>query len=206
MDEYKSNSHKSREITPPTADKKITPVVQGVVSQKKKSKFASTFLAEDIGNIKTYVLSEVLVPAIKKAFSDVVTNGIEMLLYGETKRRDSRDRDRVSYVKYYDRDRDSRDRHSSDRDRRRDEYPTRTENYQNIVVPTRADAEEVFNRLDEILEVYNIVSIADVCELCGIRAEYTDHSYGWTSLRTAEPQKVRDGWLLRFPKAVPIKQ
>lgn len=37
------------------------------------------FISEDAGNIKSYVVLDVLVPAIKKAIADIVTGGIDML-------------------------------------------------------------------------------------------------------------------------------
>ena len=90
MEDYPSNSYNSRqyqkEKDSTTEPKKIESVVSGKVRTKKKSearKFADIFITEDIANVKTYVFMDVLVPAIKKAISDIVTNGIDMILYGE---------------------------------------------------------------------------------------------------------------------------
>ena len=46
-------------------------------------KFADVFISEDVNNVKSYIVMDVLVPAIKKAISDIVTNGIDMILYGK---------------------------------------------------------------------------------------------------------------------------
>ena len=85
MENYPSNSHKTREQN---TDKKVEKVVSGKTSTKKKSgirKLSDTFLSEDIGNVKNYIFAEVLLPAAKKLVSDIVTNGIDMMLYGEIK-------------------------------------------------------------------------------------------------------------------------
>ena len=58
--------------------------------------------------------------------------------------------------------------------------------------------------MDELLETYDIVSVADLYDLVGKTCNYTDNKYGWTNLRNAEPVRVRDGWLLKLPKAGPI--
>lgn len=87
MEEYKPNSHKSKEeqkdLVP---EKRVEKVISGTVKPKKKSemqKFADVFISEDVNNVKSYIVMDVLVPAIKKAISDIVTNGIDMILYGE---------------------------------------------------------------------------------------------------------------------------
>ena len=92
MEQYGPNSHKSKEAQKEGAassDKKVEKVISGSAKPKKKGemqKFADVFISEDVGNVKSYILMDVLVPAIKKAISDIVTNGIDMILYGETGR------------------------------------------------------------------------------------------------------------------------
>ena len=87
MEEYKSNSYKSKEQTEVPEEKKIQKVANGKTRKKSElSKFANVFISEDVQNVKSYILMDVLVPAIKKAISDIVANGIDMLLYGESGR------------------------------------------------------------------------------------------------------------------------
>ena len=123
MDNYKPNSHKARQEEKQTEKKKVEKVVTGKVKVKKKgemSKLADIFISEDVANVKSYIFMDVLVPAIKKAVSDIVTDGIDMILYGSTghsKRRGGADK--VSYRNYSDRD---RDRYSRDDNRTRSGY------------------------------------------------------------------------------------
>ena len=92
MEEYGPNSYKSKEEKKEAAnvpEKKVGKVIAGSAKSKKKGemqKFADVFISEDVGNVKSYIFMEVIVPAIKKAISDVVTNGIDMILYGESGR------------------------------------------------------------------------------------------------------------------------
>lgn len=206
--EYKSNSHRSREkenIKEKDYEKRqLKKVVKGKVKVKKKSearKFADTFISEDIQNIKSYVIGEVLIPAAKKALSDIVTNGIDMLLYGEagvSKRRSSNS-SRVSYSRYYEderRDRRDRERYSS---RSRSGY-----NFDDISFETRGEAESVLFAMEEEIDNYGIVSVSDLYELVGITGNYTDNKYGWTDLRTAVVTRRRDGYVIKLPRALPI--
>ena len=191
MAEYKSNSHRSKEQS---SDKKVEKVISGNAKVKKRSA-----LSDDIQNIKSYVVMDVLIPAAKKAISDIVTNGIDMILYpggnGRPKRPNA---NHVSYRSYYDnRDRDRR--YDPETRSRRSSY-----SYDDIIIDTRAEAEEVLERMDELLDTYNVVSVADLYDLVGISCSYTDNKYGWTNLRNAEVIRVRDGYFLKLPKAGPI--
>lgn len=203
MTDYKANSHKVREEqkSKEVVKKDIQPVAKAKTKKKSEvKKFADVFIAEDITSVKDYVVNDVLIPAAKKAISDIITNGVDMILYGEAKGRDRR-RDggsRVSYTKYYERDRD-RDR-DYDRSRtRRSVY-----DYDDIILDTRGEAEDVLNRMDDLIDAYGMVSVADLYDLVGISGNYTDNKYGWTNLRNAEVRRTRDGYLLKLPKALPF--
>lgn len=200
MENYKPNSHKSKEQQEPVPEKKLEKVVQGKVTTKKKSevsKLADIFVPGDVANVKSYVIMDVLVPAVKKAISDIVTNGIDMILYGESGRtRKSGPASRVSYSQYYDRDRVRRDREPV--------APRANYSYNDILLDNRGEAEEVLARMDELVATYGMVSVADLNELVGITGNYTDNNYGWTNIKSAYVQRVRDGYLLKLPRAIPI--
>lgn len=202
MAEYAPNSHKSKETSTAvsTDDKKVKKVVAGKVRTKKKSemsKFKDVFIAEDAQNVKSYIFMDVLVPAVKKAISDIVRDGIDMILYGDTKR--SSRSSNSSYVSY-------RDYSNRDRDRRDDRRTVRSGfDFEDIIFETRGDAEEVRSLMDELLDQYQVVSVADLYDLAGMSSPYTANKYGWTNLRNAEVVRVRDGYMLKLPKALPIK-
>ncbi len=198
MEEYKSNSHASKEKEKNSEEKKVEKIISGNARAKKKSefsKFADVFVSEDAGNVKSYILMEVLVPAVKKAVSDIVTNGIDMLLYGETgvhKRNGASSK--VSYRSYYD-----RSNRSSSNSRTRNGY-----SYDDIILDNRGEAEEVLSRMDEIVATYGTVSVADLYDLVGITGAYTDNKYGWTDIRSASVVRVRDGYMIKLPRALPL--
>lgn len=202
-EEYKPNSHKFRESESKelVEKKKIEKVVSGKVKTKPKSgvtKFTEVFISEDAANVKSYIVMDVLIPAVKKAISDIVRDGIDMILYGDSKSR--RSSSSSSYVSYRD-----YSRRDDDRDRFRDSRPRSGYNHDDIILETRGEAEEVLTRMDELIETYGVVSVADLYDLIGKTCEYTDNKYGWTNIRNAEPIRVHDGWMLKLPKALPIK-
>ena len=200
MEEYRPNSHKSKtEIAVP--EKKVEKVVKGEVKIRKKSGFSKlvdTFISEDASNVGSYVLMDVLVPAVKKAISDIVKDGIDMFLYGGRSGGSSSHStvDRVSYRKYSD---------SRPDDRRRDEGSSRRGyEHDDIVLETRGEAEEVLLQMDALIDTYGQVSVADMYDLVGKRCNFTDNNYGWRNIRNAEPIRVRDGFMLKLPRPIPI--
>lgn len=200
-EEYKSNSHRSKEgkTEALTDRKKVEKVVHGRVRTKPKSgvsKITDIFISEDAANVKSYIVMDVLVPAVKKAISDIVRDGIDMILYGESKGRKSSSAS--GYVSYRDYSR------SDDRDRFRDSRSRSSYAHDDIVLDSRGEAEEVLTRMDELIDTYGNVSVADLYDLVGKSSEYTDNKYGWTNIRNAEPIRVRDGYMLKLPKALPI--
>lgn len=196
MEEYASNSHKSKE------EKKIESVVSGQAKTKKKSdiqKLTDIFVSEDVSNVKSYILMDVLVPAVKKAISDIVTNGIDMILYGENGRsKKSTSASKVSYRSYYDRENDTR----------RDYRASAARNvfeYDDILFETRGDAESVLDAMNDIISQYGRVSVADLYDLANVQtSNYTANKYGWTDIFGCRPSRVRDGYILKLPRPIPL--
>ena len=200
-EEDKSSAHRSKEGKPEalTDRKKVEKGVHGRVRTKPKSgvsKITDIFISEDAANVKSYIVMDVLVPAVKKAISDIVRDGIDMILYGESKGRKSSSAS--GYVSYRDYSR------SDDRDRFRDSRSRSSYAHDDIILDSRGEAEEVLTRMDELIDTYGNVSVADLYDLVGKSSEYTDNKYGWTNIRNAEPIRVRDGYMLKLPKALPI--
>lgn len=202
MAEYKSNSFKSKETE--ADDKKVEKVVKGEVSVKKPGvgkKFGDVFLNETGENVKNYILFDVLLPAIKDAIVDVITNGTNMLFYGSGSSGRSKrggTNSRTSYSSYY-RGSVSRD----DRVESRRTYRDRA-GVKEIIFDNRADAQEVLECLEEILDKYRMVSVADYYELCGQTGTYTDRNYGWSDISSSTISRDRDGYIIKLPKAEPF--
>lgn len=189
MEQYKSNSNSSREResekqTP--KKKNIEKVTKGAARTKKKSKFLDSFIAEDVKDVKDYLIGDVLVPTIKSTIAEMVSNGVDMYLFGEVRhgRKKSQRGNRTPYRDYYDR----RD------DRRRESRRGAAYDFESVIVESRGEAELVLDRMDEIIDNYDSVSITDLYDLVGYDGgKYTDSKYGWTSLRGVDIARLRDG-------------
>lgn len=203
-DNLPDNSHKARNEkakAPVPAEKRAEKVIKGKAKVKKNEmrKWSDVFIAEDASNVGNYILMDVIVPSIKKAFYEGITGALDMLLYGGRGGSGKRPTaDKVSY----------RDYNGVSRRDERSYNSTRTASgysYDDIVVDTRGEAETVLLRMDEIMEEYESVRVADLYDLVGVTGNYTDNNYGWTNIRNAEVVRVRDGYKIKMPRAIPLK-
>lgn len=193
------NSHKSKAEQRESEKKRVEkPVVTNPVKTRKNVSrgLVDTFINEDAKNIKSYILMDVLVPAIKNAVTAIVKDGIDMLLWGETgKNGKSSNASKISYRNYYD---------SGSSGRRYANTSNSGYSYDDVVFSSRAEAEEVLTRMDELIDQYGYVTVGDLLDMAGITGNYTDNKYGWTNVSTAQPIRVRDGWIIKLPRVVPI--
>lgn len=200
IEQFPSNSlhdQKEKEDEP----KKV--IIKQVATGRRVTK---NVVITTLRNVGTYILLDILIPAAKNTLSDMVNNASDMILFGEpkTRRRDrERSGPRVSYTSYYDRDRD-RDR-PYDRDRRDRVYGRSRFDSDEILLPTREDAEEVIQSMFDIFDQYNAVTVSEFLELVGLPDEYTDRNYGWTTnLRDVEVRRIRDGYIIDLPNPRPL--
>lgn len=218
MDDFPSNSHKSRTPSPvdekrvaPEPEKRVEKIVEGTVIQRKKPlgrRFMETFFSGDAHGVVSYIIVDVLLPAAKDTVADAVSQGFERLLFGEVRSTSRRTGARPSgssgFVSY--------NRYSSSSPARREEPRGReispraraTHDFDEIILATRSEAEEVVGRLFDVVARYEAATVADLYELLGLTAKFTDDKWGWTDLRGAGVTRVRNGYLLDLPRPEPL--
>lgn len=194
MAEYKLNSNAAKEANA-AVHKKREKVVSAETSTRKKSDVEK--FAMDISSVKSTVISDIVVPTIKQLISEMIKTSVDMLLFHEVRRDDRRPTaSKISYNSYYE-------------DRGRYATPNTARNaydYEDVVFQSRGDAESVLGAMEEIIDQFGIVSIADFYELSDIsNTNFTTTKYGWTNLRTAEVLRLRGGgYGIKFPRATKI--
>ena len=203
--EVPSNAHNSKNPRKKVAsnDKKITKVISGSAKTVKKNeftKFADIFISEDVNSVKSYIVNDVLIPTIKTAISDIVCNGLNMFLFGERGRGKSSG-SKVSYRNYYEREGSYRDYSNSSINQKRGF------DYENIQFTSRGDAESVLISMEEVIEEYNMVSVADLYDMADISTDnYAANKYGWTNLASARVVPTRGGYIIQLPKPQPLNK
>lgn len=196
------NSFSAREAKPKAEqpEKKFDKVTTGEVRTKKKSEVKKIFrslVPEDITSFRAEARQDVLIPAIKRVLFEIFS-----LFFlgdrGAAESRRNRSRSSVSYRDYYQDPRDDR------RDRGRPRMVGMYE-YDDVIFPTRGDAEIVLEELEAAIEMYGQVSVADLYDLAGVTCNtYTANRYGWEDLRNARVVSTRDGYIIQLPRTVQI--
>jgi len=214
---FPSNSQTQKASPSKKEEKKVERVTRGEVIQRKKSlgtRFKETFISgADSKSVLEYVLFDILVPAAKDMVVDATQAGLERKFYGETRSAGRRGYNRANSIvsgaggyQAYNRMGGSVLR--SDPRAREEVRPSRRSrakhDFGEIVMESRAEANEVLDALFELISKFEVATVADLYELTGIPAEFTDNRWGWEDLRGADVVHVRDGYLLELPQPVAI--
>lgn len=202
--EFPPNSEASKKGAP--NGKNIQPIVSGSAVRRKKSlrkQFSETFVAGDFRTAVRYVLFDVLLPAAKDTIVEAGSQGIEKLIFGDSRRRGSTPppSGAMGYVQYH---RMSGASRSSGPSRAISREARSRHNFDEIVLDQRAEAEEVIDRLFDLVNKYDQATVADLYELVGLASVHTDHKWGWEDLMGAGVSRVRGGYLLDLPEPEPL--
>lgn len=195
------NTDKAKEGASP--EKKV--IAKAKVQKKSAIKEAlRTFFAQDLPEIAEHLVIDVAIPAAKNAITDMVTQGIQQLLYGEV---DPRRRSTSGYTSYSSSSRLDRGRayYESRRTERREPRQPKPTNVEDLVFDTRGDAVDVIEFIAEQIDEHGQVSVADLMSSAGIQPRYTDERWGWTTIDAFEIRQIREGWLVSADRPEPIK-
>ena len=191
-------------------EKKISRIVDGEVVRRKQGlgkRFGQLFVAGDSRSVTQYVLMDVLLPAAKDMFTDAISQGVERLIYGESRPSTRRGPTNGSgYISYnrYSQSRTPGPPRDTNPVGRMSRQARAVHNFDEIILPTRREAEEVLDFMFDLLTRYETVSISDLYELVGETGQFTDEKWGWTNLTGSSVTRVRDGYLLNLPRPVAI--
>lgn len=166
MPEYPDNSHSARENTSPPS-KRVEKVVNGTAKTRKQSevkKFAGIFMPDEVGDVKTFIITDVVIPGLKNAIADVVS----IVLFGEAGRIGTRKNagSKVSYQRYYDDPRRDDRRNYNQRPR-----PVAGFEFDDIIFDNRGDADLVLDQLESAIANYGMASVLDLYDLAGLTCQ-----------------------------------
>jgi hypothetical protein len=206
--DYQSNSKKAKQGEQ-KPEKDIQPVVTGQVIVQKRSlgrKFRDLFIEADIKSVMRYVVSDVLLPAARNTIVDASTKGIERMMYGESaiRRRNWGTGPRITTY------------NSPINRGYRDGVPPRNappvtpgprtlrNARDDFILSSREEGELLIERMQDILDTYEVVSVADLNALVGFPTSHIDNKWGWHQLGDVQVRQVREGFLVDLPQAEPI--
>lgn len=195
------NTDKAKEGASP--EKKV--IAKAKVQKKSAIKEAlRTFFARDLPEIAEHLVVDVAIPAAKNVITDMVTQGIQQLLYGKV---DPKRLSTYGYTSYSSSSRVNRRTgyYESRRTERREPHQPKPTNVEDLVFDTRGDAIDVVEFIAEQIEEYGQISVADLMSSVGIQPRYTDERWGWTTTDAFEIRQIREGWLVSADRPEPLK-
>lgn len=203
--EFPSNSEAGkRGVT--GGGKNLDPIVTGGAVRRKRSlrkQFKETFVAGDAKSAIQYVIFDVLLPAAKDMVVEAGSQGIEKLIFGDSRRRRGSTTPYSGPTGYINYNRYSAP-HQMGPERALSRQARARHNFDEIVLDLRSEAEEVIDRLLDLVSQYGAASVADLYELVGLTAAHTDNKWGWTDLHGAGVSRIRGGYLLDLPEPLPL--
>lgn len=206
--EFPSNRKTTPNIKPP--EKRTEQIVSSEVTRRKKTlgrRFSETFVGGDARSVWSFVLIDVVVPAAKDMIADAFSQGIEKMIYGDAYSRSRRTGRHPSEGPYINYNKISKAQHRGSnygQPPRMSKQARATHDFDDIILATRAEAEEVLERMYDLLSKYETATVSDLYDLVGITGHYTDNKWGWFDLRGAGVNRVRNGYLLELPRPEPL--
>jgi hypothetical protein len=202
--EFPPNSEASRRVI---EDKNLTRVTKGEPVRKKKplrKRFADAFVAGSARMAAQYVVLDVALPMVKDLVVEMGSQGIEKLIFGESRRRGSLppQSGQYGYVNYNRFSSPGRGLSSAQRAISR--QARARHDFDEILLESRSEAEEVIDQLFEVVNRYGAATVADLYELVGLASTHTDHKWGWSDIRGAGVSRDRNGYLLDLPDPHPL--
>ena len=58
--------------------------------------------------------------------------------------------------------------------------------------------------MNDIIDQFEVASVADLNDLVGFPTSYTDNKWGWIYLGDVQIRQVREGYLIDLPSPEPI--
>lgn len=188
----------------PTKTKRpeIKKVVTGEVKTHKPSpfkRFKDNFVEEDSKTVKSYILFDVIIPGIKNIVADSLINTINMVLFGEGKPKGNVSRNGKRSVIHYDK---PSYRQGSTTRRMISSSARAKQDFQEIEMESRGEAEEVLSQLVDLTIDYDEATVSDFYGLVGITPNYNDEKWGWKDLSMASVKRTRMGYIIDLPKPI----
>lgn len=202
MQDFPANSRKATETEP---REEIKPVTTATTRRRKDGlgrKFKNAFIAGSGKDALNYMVEDHIVPEIKDMLINALQGGIERLFNGDRSRpRPGRSSWMTSGTPHTDYSRISTSKPTTTPKTVSSKARARHA-FDEVIIPSKAEANDVLDRMYDIMSRQGEVSVADLYALTGVRAEHTDMKWGWTSLSGARAVHVNKlgGYLLDLPE------
>jgi hypothetical protein len=206
QDAFPPNSKQARTTEP---REKIEPVTTAKAVGRKRGlgrKTKEAFFSGDAKSSAYFMGVEIIVPALRNLLYDALRGGLERMVYGDSSyaKRPSgyyNGDPGVGHVNYQGMSQTS----PRPQQRTLSRKARSTHNFDDLVIPSSHEANDVIDRMFDMLSQYGSVTVAHLYALTGIQSDHTDMKWGWTNLRGARAVRLpKGGYLLELPPTEPL--
>lgn len=206
--DYASNSVKSKTEAPATSNRPEIKQIASATVRKKGigAKFKETFAGDSAESVGQYIFFDIIVPRVKDLLFEMISGGSERALFGSSTRSSRGRRSQLTDKTDY-RGISSGNRRDRNERAERDISPRgrANHNFEEILIATRGEAEQVMDTLLALIDEYDSATVADLYSAVGISTDHTDLKFGWTDLSEARIEPARGGgYILEMPRAEPL--
>lgn len=224
IEDFPGNSQSvKRPLVPPATpapepeEPVLEPVVTGKVIKRKTPlgrRVMKMLFSGDTDSVGGYLLRDVLIPAIQATVTDVITQGIQRTVYGDSRPGGGyRPQGRPfpgsrSHISYNDRYNQPPSRPTSAVSTtpgvRRPPAQRDSLDIGEIIIDDKIEAEIIIEKMLETVEQYGVVTVGQLYNLTNQTSVYTDHRWGWNNLGQVGIRRVREGYLLMLPPPIDL--
>lgn len=191
-------------------ERQVVKVISGTGKKVQKSglqKIKGSFLSEDMSKVKSFVLTDVILPTLKKGLSDVITKGLDMILYGGDGGGARGGGASSSYgynqVPYRDYSRDYSQSYGRDYNK---PVTSLQPIFDGVELLSRVDANKLLRQMDVHIRKYGSISAHELYTMVGIPAAYPDYSYGWGTIVGASISPCPGGFRVNLPRPIQLSK
>lgn len=212
------NSHKARAAAEaaaapqPPREKLESVVKKGTVIQKKPNilkRTARSMVADDVQNVGDFVVTDILVPALRNLLYDVIVGGAGRTIFGTTQTRrpgmnpglfGTAQNLKTAYHNA------SNPQASVAPQPGMSKQAQARFDFSEISLTDHSEAITIVEMLKMRVVEYGTASVADLYDLLGHTGAFTDQNWGWSDLSMAGVKQHRSGFVLDLPHPVPLKR
>lgn len=213
------NSHKARAAAEaaaapaPQREKLESVVKKGQVIQKKPNVFkrtARSMVADDVQNVGDFVVTDILVPALRNLIYDVIVGGAGRTIFGNAAARrpgvnpglfGTAQNLKTAYHAASNPTAGAAPMHPGMTKQAQARF-----DFSEISLTDHSEALYIVELLKTRVAEYGTASVADLYDLLGHTGAFTDQNWGWNDLSMAKVQQNRAGFVLDLPHPIPLKR
>lgn len=213
MQDFPANSQKAAKATE-SPKEPIKPVTSAKTGARKRGlgrQFRETFFKGTAKDVRGYLIEDVIVPTIRDTLHEAIQGSFERMIYGGRAGRSGRSSSSHNVPGQFNYNSISTPtRATQNAPQRAVSRGSRARHeFAELIIDNRQDAEEVLDRLFDVLSQYGEVSVAQLYALVDVRPEHTDMKWGWRvdqgGLKGAKAVRLRQGgFLLDLPEPKPL--